>query len=102
MTAQLQVLTHGTSALVIAYALVLAALVGGLAQAHAAAHKYLLAPLWAALFLLFVALCISLLGAALHAVGLSAGWIQPTVGFLGSVIIGFIGGRALALMPTTR
>ena len=102
MTAQLQVLTHGTSALVIAYALVLVALVGGLAQAHAAAHKYLLAPLWAALFLLFVALCISPLGAALHAVGLSAGWIQPTVGFLGSVIIGFIGGRALALMPTTR
>jgi hypothetical protein len=102
MTAQLQALTHGTSALVIAYALVLAALVAGLAQAHAAAHKYLLAPLLAALLLLLVALCISLLGAALHAVGLSAGWIQPTVGFLSSMTIGFIGGRALALAPTVR
>jgi type IV secretory pathway TraG/TraD family ATPase VirD4 len=102
MTAQLQALTHGTSALVIAYALVLVALVAGLAQAHAAAHKYLLAPLLAALLLLLVALCIWLLGATLHAVGLSAGWIQPTVGFLGSMTIGFIGGRALALAPTMR
>ena len=102
MTAQLQALTHGTSALVIAYALVLAALVAGLAQAHAAAHKYLLAPLLAALLLLLVALCISLLAAVLHAVGWSAGWIQPTVGFLGSMTIGFIGGRALALAPTMR
>jgi Type IV secretion-system coupling protein DNA-binding domain len=102
MTAQLPALTHGTSALAIAYALVLAALVTGLAQAHAAAHKYLLAPLLAALLLLLVALCISLLGAALHAVGVSAGWIQPTVGFLGSMTIGFIGGRALALAPTMR
>ena len=50
MTAQLQALTHGTSALAIAYALVLAALAAGLAQAHAAAHKYLLAPLLAAPF----------------------------------------------------
>jgi type IV secretory pathway TraG/TraD family ATPase VirD4 len=102
MTAQLQALTHGTSALAIAYALVLAALVAGLAQAHAAAHKYLLAPLLAALLLLLIALCISLLGAALHAVGLSAGWIQPTVWFLGSMTIGFFGGRALALAPTMR
>jgi type IV secretory pathway TraG/TraD family ATPase VirD4 len=102
MTAQLQALTHGTSALAIAYALVLAALVAGLAQAHAAAHKYLLAPLLAALLLFLIALCISLLGAALHAVGLSAGWIQPTVGFLGSMTIGFFGGRALALAPTMR
>jgi hypothetical protein len=100
MTAQLQALTHGTSALAFAYALVLVALVAGLAQAHAAAHKYLLAPLLAAPLLLLVALCISLLGAALHAVGLSAGWIQPTVGFLGSMAIGFKGGRALALAPT--
>ena len=99
MTAQLQALTHGTSALVIAYALVLVALVAGLAQAHAAAHKYLLAPLLAAPLLLLAALCISLLAAVLHAVGWSAGWIQPTVGFLGSMTIGFIGGRALALAP---
>jgi type IV secretory pathway TraG/TraD family ATPase VirD4 len=102
MTAQLQALTHGTSALVIAYALVLVALVAGLAQAHAAAHKYLLAPLLAAPLLLLAALCISLLAAVLHAVGWSAGWIQPTVGFLGSMTIGFIGGRALALAPTMR
>ena len=102
MTAQLQALTHGTSALAIAYALLLVALVAGLAQAHAAAHKYLLAPLLAAPLLLLVALCISLLGAALHAVGFSAGWIQPTVGFLSSMTIGFIGGRALALAPTMR
>jgi type IV secretory pathway TraG/TraD family ATPase VirD4 len=100
MTAQLQALTHGTSALAIAYALVLAALVAGLAQANAAAHKYLLAPLLAAPLLLLVALCISLLGAVLRAVGSGAGWIQPTVGFLGSMTIGFIGGRALALAPT--
>jgi hypothetical protein len=99
MTAQLQALTHGTSALVIEYALVLVALVAGLAQAHAAAHKYLLAPLLAAPLLLLAALCISLLAAVLHAVGWSAGWIQPTVGFLGSMTIGFIGGRALALAP---
>ena len=102
MTAQLQALTHGTSALAIAYALVLAALAAGLAQAHAAAHKYLLAPLLAAPLLLLVALCISLLGAVLHAVGLGAGWIQPTVGFLGSMTMGFIGGRALALTSTMR
>src|SRR3984885_14395837 len=102
MTAQLQALTHGTSALVIAYALVLIALVAGLAQAHAATHKYLLAPLLAAPLLLLAALCISLLAAVLHAVGWSAGWIQPTVGFLGSMTIGFIGGRALALAPTMR
>ena len=102
MTAQLQALTHGTSALVIEYALVLVALVAGLAQAHAAAHKYLLAPLLAAPLLLLAALCISLLAAVLHAVGWSAGWIQPTVGFLGSMTIGFIGGRALALAPTMR
>ena len=99
MTAQLQALTHGTSALVIEYALVLVALVAGLAQAHAAAHKYLLAPLLTAPLLLLAALCISLLAAVLHAVGWSAGWIQPTVGFLGSMTIGFIGGRALALAP---
>jgi type IV secretory pathway TraG/TraD family ATPase VirD4 len=102
MTAQLQALTHGTSTLVIEYALVLVALVAGLAQAHAAAHKYLLAPLLAAPLLLLAALCISLLAAVLHAVGWSAGWIQPTVGFLGSMTIGFIGGRALALAPTMR
>jgi type IV secretory pathway TraG/TraD family ATPase VirD4 len=102
MTAQLQALTHGTSTLVIEYALVLVALVAGLAQAHAAAHKYLLAPLLAAPLLLLAALCISLLAAVLRAVGWSAGWIQPTVGFLGSMTIGFIGGRALALAPTMR
>src|ERR1700678_2713049 len=73
MTAQLQALTHGTSALVIAYALVLVALVAGLAQAHAAAHKYLLAPLLAAPLLLLAALCISLLAAVPHRVALGRG-----------------------------
>jgi len=102
MTAQLQALTHGTSGLVIAYVLVLVALVAGLAQARSAAHKYLLAPLLAAPLLLLAALCISLLAAVLRGVGWSAGWIQPTVGFLGSMTLGFIGGRALALAPTTR
>jgi type IV secretory pathway TraG/TraD family ATPase VirD4 len=102
MMVQLQALAHGTSALASAYALVLAALVAGLVQAHAAAHKYLLAPLLAALLLLLVALCTSLLGAALHAVGLNTGWIQLAVGFLGSMTIGFIGGRTFAQASTMR
>jgi type IV secretory pathway TraG/TraD family ATPase VirD4 len=33
---------------------------------------------------------------------LSAGWLQPWLEFLGSVAIGYIGGRALALAPTMR
>jgi hypothetical protein len=102
MTAQLQPLIHGTSALAIAYALVLGAFVAGLAQAHATARKYLLAPLFAAPLLLLAAVCISLLGAALHAIGLSAGWIQLTAGFLVSMTIGFIGGLILALGSTAR
>jgi hypothetical protein len=102
MIVQLQALTHGTSALAIAYALVLVALVAGLAQAHAAGHKYLLAPLLAAPLLLLAALWIWLMGAVLHAVGLSAGWIQLTAGFFVSMTIGFIGGRALALWTTAR
>src|ERR1700683_5275838 len=102
MTMQLQALTHGTSALEIAYVLVLVALVAGLAHGRAAAHKYLLAPLLAAPLLLLAALCISLLDAVLHAVGLGAGWIQLTAGFLVSMTIGFIGGRALASWPTAQ
>ena len=102
MTAQLQAVTHGTSGLAMAYVLVLVALVGGLAQARAAAHKYLLAPLLAAPLLLLMALCISLLGALLHAVGLSGGWIQLSIGFLGSMAIGFVAGRVLALRRPKR
>jgi type IV secretory pathway TraG/TraD family ATPase VirD4 len=102
MTVQLQALTHGTSGLVIAYVLVLLALLGGLAQARAAAHKYLLATLLAAPLLLLVALCTSLLGAVLHAVGLSGGWAQLWMGLLVSIAIGFAGGRSLALWPSAR
>jgi hypothetical protein len=102
MTAQLQPLTHGTSGLVIAYALVLVPLVAGLVQARAAGHKYLLAPLLAAPLVLLAALCSSLLGAVLHALGLSGGWIQLTAAFLVSMTIGFIGGHALALCSTAQ
>ncbi len=102
MTAQLQALAHGTSGLAIAYVLVLVALLGGLAQARAAAHKYLLAPLLAAPLLLIVALCILLLGAVLHTVGLGGGWTQFATGFLGSMAIGFVAGRGLALRPEAR
>ena len=102
MTAQLQALTHGTSALAIAYGLVLVALVVGLANARAAAHKYLLAPVLAAPLLLIVALCSSLLHAVLHAIGLSAVWIQLAVGFLMTMTIGFVGGRVIALLPSLR
>ena len=102
MTAQLQALTHGTSALAIAYGFVLVAFVAGLAHARAAAHKYLLAPLLAAPVLLIVALCISLLGAVFHAIGLSGVWIQLALGFLVSISIGFVGGRVIALLPSLR
>jgi type IV secretory pathway TraG/TraD family ATPase VirD4 len=97
MIAQLQALTHGFSALALAYALVLVPLVIGLAQAHAAVHKYLLAPLCAAPLLLFAALCTWLLGAVLHAVGMSEGWIKLTVGLPVFILIGLGGGRTLAL-----
>jgi len=102
MNAQLQALTHGTSGLAIAYVLVLVALLGGLAQARAGAPKYLLAPLLAAPLLLLVALCTSLLGAVLHAVGLIGAWIQLFTGLFVSLAIGFAGGRALALRPAVR
>jgi hypothetical protein len=102
MTAQLQGLTHGTSGLAIAYVFLLIALLGGLAQARAAAPKYVLAPLLAVPLLLLVALCTSLLGAVLHAVGLSGGWAQLSTGLFVSIVIGFAGGRGLALRPTAR
>ncbi|HEY6620350.1 MAG TPA: type IV secretion system DNA-binding domain-containing protein [Steroidobacteraceae bacterium] len=101
MTAQLQGLIHGTSGLAIAYVLVLVALLGGLAQARAAAEKYLLAPLLAAPLLLLVAVCVSLLSAVLHAI-LSGPWTQLLTGFLVTTAIGFVGGRVLALRPGPR
>src|SRR5258708_30928303 len=102
MTAQLQALTHGTSGLVIAYLLVLLPMVGGLARARAAAHKYLFAPLLAAPLLLLAVLCTALLDAVLHAVGLSGRWTHFPIGLLVFVYIGFAGGRGLALRPAAR
>jgi type IV secretory pathway TraG/TraD family ATPase VirD4 len=102
MTAQFQALTHGASGFAIAYLLVLAALLAGLAQARATAPKYLLAPLLAVPLLLLVALCVSLLSAALHAIGLSGAWSQLSTGFLVTMAIGFVGGRVLALHPAPR
>ena len=102
MTAQLQALTHGTSGLAVAYVLILLATVAGLAQARAATSKYLLAPLLAAPLLLLVALCTSLLAAVPHALGLSAGWIQPSIGLLASIAVGFVGGRIFALRQADR
>jgi Type IV secretion-system coupling protein DNA-binding domain len=99
MTAKLLALTHGTSGFVIAYLLVLLPMVGGLARARAAAHKYLFAPLLAAPLLLLAVLCATLLAAVLHAVG---EWTQFWIGSLVSVYIGFAGGRTLALGPAVR
>src|SRR5258708_5375856 len=102
MTGQLGALTHGTSVLVIAYLLVLLPMVGALARAGAAARKYLIAPLAAVTLLLFIFLCIALLDAVLHAVGLRGGWTQFSIRLLVFVYIGFAGGRTLALGQAVR
>jgi hypothetical protein len=102
MTAQLQSLTHGASGLAIAYVLLLVALLGGLAQARAAAPKYLLAPLLAVPLLLLAALGVSLFSAILHAIGLSGAWTQISTGVFITMAFGFVGGRALALRSSAR
>jgi hypothetical protein len=102
MTAQLHELTHGSPGLAIAYVLVLIALLGGLAWARAAAHKYLLAPLLAAPLLLPVASCTSLLSSVLHAVGVSGGSAQLSAALFVSMAVGFVGGWAFALRPAPR
>src|SRR5580693_6897341 len=102
MTALIQGVTHGASGLAFAYLLVLFALLAGLGQARATAPKYLLAPLLAAPLLLLVALCVSLLSGALHAIGLSGAWTQLSIGFSITIVIGFVGGRVLALHPAPQ
>jgi Type IV secretion-system coupling protein DNA-binding domain len=102
MTEHLERLIHGTSGLAFEYAIVLFAVIAGLARAHAAAPRYLLAPLLAAPLLLLAALCAALLAAILHAVGLSGIWIQLSIALLISVAVGFGGGRGLALWKSDR
>jgi Type IV secretion-system coupling protein DNA-binding domain len=102
MTALIQGVTHGASGLAFAYLLVLFALLAGLGQARATAPKYLLAPLLAAPLLLLVAPCVSLLSGALHAIGLSGAWTQLSIGFSITIVIGFVGGRVLALHPAPQ
>ena len=102
MIAQHQVLTHVLADLARAYGLMLVALVVGLAQSRAAAHKYLLAPLLAVPLLLAAALVVSIIGVLLDAVGLTAGWFQLTVGIAVWMLIGFSGGREHALGPAAQ
>jgi type IV secretory pathway TraG/TraD family ATPase VirD4 len=97
MNAHLYSLTHGTAGLVIAYLGVFAGVIAGLVHARAVARKYVAALLLAVPLLLVVALCTSILSAALKAIGLAGSLIQFIGALAVAMLVGFAGGLIFAI-----
>ncbi len=90
-------LIHGTGGLEVAYVLVLGAMLIGLIHARSDRRKLALSPALAIPVLLLAALGASLARALLQQVGLGGeGILQPIVGAVVSVVIGYAAGRVLA------